>query len=172
MKQVYGTANPFAGGMRVAWLFSERFGIGAGASLSLRKGTGIAPTGQTPPEVWMWQVPIEVEGSLRMLLYRSQPVVPYLRGGATAVIWRETWGDPGGELESVMGLKWGVHVGGGVQLRLPFPEINLRNRRIQGSVLDDLWLHIEGWTRSASNFGAEGLDLSCAGVGVGLTFLL
>ncbi len=172
MKQVYRGANPFTGGFRVAWLFSERFGIGGGASLSMRKGTGVAPEGQTLPEVWMHQIPIELEGSMRLLLYRSQPVVPTLRGGASAVIWRESWAGSDGALDWAAGVKWGVHVGGGAQFRLPFPEINMRNRRVGDAVLDDIWLHVEGWARSASNFGSDGLDLSCAGVGVGLTFLL
>jgi len=172
MKQVYDDALPFSAGFRVAWLFGERFGVGGGASLSWRKGTGIAPEGQTPPEVWMYQVPIELEGSMRMLLFRSQPVVPYLRGGLSAVVWRESWADATGKLAWVQGIKWGVHVGGGAQIRLPFPEINLKNRRIGDPVLDDIWLHVEGWARSASDFGADGLDLSSAGAGVGLTFLM
>lgn len=172
MKQVYATNNPIAGGFRVAWLFGERFGVGGGASLTWRKGTGIAAAGQTPPEVRITQVPVELEGSMRVLVFRTQPVVPYVRGGLTGVVWRETWGDTDGSLEWVQGIKFGVHVGGGVQIRLPFPEINMRNRRIGDAVLDDLWLHVEGWARSASDFGRDGLDLSTVGAGVGLTFLM
>ncbi|MCP4870112.1 MAG: porin family protein [Proteobacteria bacterium] len=172
MKQVYGTNTPFAGGLRAAWLFGERFGVGGGASFALRKGTGVAPAGQTPPETWMTQVPIELEGSMRVLVFRTQPVVPYLRGGLTGVVWRESWADSAGKLAWIQGIKFGVHVGGGVQIRLPFPEINMRNRRIGDAVLDDIWLHVEGWARSANDFGRDGLDLSTAGAGVGLTFLM
>jgi hypothetical protein len=115
----------------------------------------------------MWQVPIQVEGSARLLLWKTQIVVPYLRGGFDGVIWTESWDD-----ERMTGIKWGVHAAGGAQFRLPFPEINAPGRMVGDPVLDDIYLHVEGWARSASNFGSAGLDLSAAGGAIGLTLLM
>ncbi len=167
MKTVYGGANPVSLHLRGTWLFGERFGIGLGGGFQVRAGTGIAPSGVEPPETRMWQFPIQVEGTARLLLWRTQIVVPYLRGGFDAVIWTESW-----DGERMTGLKWGVHAAGGAQFRLPFPEINMPGRMVGDPVLDDIYLHVEGWARSASNFGSPGLDLSGAGGGIGLTLLL
>lgn len=167
MKTVYAGSNPVSVHLRGTWLFGERFGIGFGGGAQIRNGTGIAPSGVEPPTTRMWQFPIQVEGSARLLLYRTQIVVPYVRGGFDAVIWTEAWDD-----ERMTGVKWGVHAAGGAQFRLPFPEINMPGRMIGDPVLDDIYLHVEGWARSASNFGSPGLDLSSAGGGIGLTLLM
>lgn len=167
MMTVYGPANPFSLHLRGTWLFGERFGVGLGGGLQMRGGTGVAPSDVEPAKTRMWQFPILVEGSARLLVWRSQIVVPYLRGGFDAVIWTESWGD-----ERLTGVKWGVHAAGGAQFRLPFPEINHPGRMVGDPLLDDIYLHVEGWARSASNFGSAGLDLSSAGGGIGLTLLM
>lgn len=172
MKTVYGNKNPWSGEIRLQYLFGERFGIGGGVGFSLRSGTGFAPADEEPPTTWLWQVPIQVEGSMRLLLWREQPVVPYLRGGFDAVVWTETWPDASGARQGITGIKWGAHAAGGAQFRLPFPEINMRGRQVGDQVLDDIWLHLEGWVRSADGFGRGGLDLSGAGAGIGLTLLM
>ena len=172
MKQIYGRKNPWSGELRLHYLFGERFGVGAGVGFSVRKGTGIAPADEEPPETWMWQIPVHVEGSMRLLIFREQPVVPYLRGGFDAVIWNETWPDVNGDRQGLAGVKWGVHAGGGAQFRHPIPEINKRRRQVGDPVLDDIWLHVEGWVRSADDFGRSGLDLSAAGGAIGLTLLM
>ena len=167
MDRVYGKANPFSLHLRGTWLFGERFGVGIGAGFGVRGGTGIAPAWGDRPETRMWQIPIQVEGTARLLLWQTQVVVPYLRGGFDAVIWTESWND-----ERMTGVKWGVHAAGGAQFRLPFPEINHPGRMVGDPVLDDIYLHLEGWARSASNFSSDGLDLSSAGGGIGLTLLM
>jgi len=172
MKTVYAANQPFGAQARIAYLFGERFGVGAGVGFQVRMGTGIAPSDETPPEVWIWQVPIEVEGLMRLILWKAQPVVPYLRGGLSGVVWSETWAGTDGDLDEASGIKWGVHVGGGAQFRLPFPEINWRGRVVGDPVLDDIYIYVEGWARSASDFGSAGLDLSAFGAAVGLSLLL
>lgn len=167
MDAVYGKAAPLSLEIRATLLPDERIGVGLGVGVQGRKGTGVAPSGAEPPATRMWQVPIVVEGLLRLLVWRSQPVVPYLRAGPCAVIWTESWDE-----ERMTGLKWGVQGAVGAQIRLPFPEINARGRMAGDPVLDDIWLHVEGWARSASNFGSPGLDLSSGGGGIGLTLLL
>ena len=114
----------------------------------------------------------EVEGLMRLILWKAQPVVPYLRGGLSGVVWSETWAGTDGDLDEASGIKWGVHVGGGAQFRLPFPEINWRGRVVGDPVLDDIYIYVEGWARSASDFGSAGLDLSAFGAAVGLSLLL
>ena len=167
MKAVYGRANPFAFHLRGTWLFGERFGVGLGGGFQVRAGTGVAPSDAEAPGTRMWQFPIQLEGCARLLLWKTQVVVPYLRGGFDAVVWTESWDD-----ERMTGVKWGVHAAGGAQFRLPFPEINAPGRMVGDPVLDDIYLHIEGWARSASNFGSAGLDLSAAGGAIGLTLLM
>ena len=102
-----------------------------------------------------------------MSLKRTQIPVPYLRGGLSAVAWSET-----DEVNNPSGVKWGPHVGGGVQFQLPFPEINWEGRMTGNPYLNDIYLHVEGWARATNNFGGPGLDLSAVGFGVGLSLLL
>ena len=166
MRKVYDRANAFSLEARATWLFQERFGVGLGVGGQVREGTGVAASGD-PPTTRLWQVPVFVEGQLRLALSRRQIVVPYLRGGFDVVIWSEKGG-----AQDPSGAKAGVHLGGGAQFQLPFPEINWQGRLSGNPVLDDIYLHLEGWLRSANNFGGAGLDLSAGGIGLGLTFLL
>ncbi|HCP45202.1 MAG TPA: hypothetical protein DIU15_04130 [Deltaproteobacteria bacterium] len=166
MRTVYARTNPFSLEVRATWLFLERFGVGAGAGWHLRAGTGVAATGD-PPTTTLVQVPVFVEGTLRLALSRGQIVVPYVRGGFDVVVWSEKDG-----VRDPSGTKLGVHMGGGAQFQLPFPELNWEGRLSGNPILDDIYLHLEGWARSANNFGAAGLDLSAVGIGLGLTFLM
>ena len=171
LKQVYDIANPFSMDLHVTFLFGERFGLGVGGSFHNRTGTGVAPSDTTPPVVMIWEVPVYLEGMLRLLVWKSQPVVPYVRGGLDAMLWQENFFISGTKHE-VRGIKWGAHIAGGAQFRLPFPEINQPGRLVGDPVLDDIYLYIEGWARSASNFGSSPLDLSAGGLAVGITLLL
>jgi len=166
MVEVYANEYPFSVEVRATWLFQEKFGVGIGFAGQIREGVGVSPVGE-PPTTTLWQAPIFLEGCLRLALLKKQVAVPYLRGGFDAVLWSEedNTTDP-------RGAKWGVHMGGGVQFRLPFPELNWEGRLTGNSLLDDVYLHVEGWARSADNFGSQGLDLSAAGVGAGITLLL
>jgi len=166
MVQVYANEYPFAVQLRATWLFQEKFGVGIGFAGQVREGTGVSPVGE-PPTTTLWQAPIFLEGCLRLALLKKQVAVPYVRGGFDAVFWSEEDGQ-----DEPKGVKWGVHMGGGVEFRLPFPELNWEGRLTGNSLLDDVYLHVEGWARSADNFGAPGLDLSGAGLGVGITLLL
>lgn len=171
MKQVYSRNHPLVLLVRGTFLFEERFGIGLTAGVQYRAGTGVAPSGRKAQRAELWQVPIGLEGMLRMALWRDQVAVPYLRGGFSAVVWHEIdfATDP---WTRITGVKWGPHVGGGVQVRLPFPEINFEGRLSGDPLIDDIYFHVEGHLRSSNNFGAPGLDLSAAGVSLGLTLLL
>jgi hypothetical protein len=171
LKQVYDIANPFSMDLHVTFLFGERFGLGVGGAFHNRTGVGVAPSDGTPPVVMIWEVPLYLEGMLRLLVWKSQPVVPYVRGGLDAMLWRENFFISGTKHE-LRGIKWGAHIAGGAQFRLPFPEINQPGRLIGDPVLDDIYLYIEGWARSASNFGSSPLDLSAGGLAVGITLLL
>jgi len=171
LKQVYDIANPFSFDLRATFLFGERFGVGVGGGFQNRTGTGVAPSGTAAPVVMIWQVPVYLEGMLRLLLWKSQPVVPYVRGGLDATLWRENFFISGTKHE-VQGIKWGAHIAGGAQFRLPFPEINQPGRLIGDPVLDDIYLYVEGWARSANNFGSSPLDLSAGGLAAGITLLL
>jgi len=166
MVAVYDNEYPVALQLRATWLFQEKFGVGIGLAGQLREGTGVAPVGEGPTTT-LWQAPIFVEGHLRLALIKKQIAVPYLRGGFDAVLWSEEDGE-----QDPKGVKWGVHMGGGVAFRLPFPELNWEGRLTGNSLLDDVYLHIEGWARSANNFGSPGLDLSGAGISLGLSLLL
>jgi len=166
MRKVYDRTNPFSLELRATWLFQERFGVGVGLNWHLREGTGVAVSGD-PPTTTLVQVPVFVEGALRLALSRRQVVVPYVRGGIDVVAWSEKDG-----AQDPSGAKFGVHMGGGAQFQLPFPELNWEGRLSGNPVLDDIYLHLEGWARSANNFGAVGLDLSAVGIGLGLTFLM
>ena len=166
MVEVYGNEYPFSIEFRGTWLFKEKFGVGIGFALQIREGTGVSPVGQGPVTT-LRQAPMFLEGCLRLALLKKQVAVPYIRGGFDAVLWSEEDGqnDP-------KGVKWGAHLGGGVEIRLPFPELNWEGRLTGNPVLDDVYLHIEAWARSADNFGSPGLDLTAAGVGMGITLLL
>tara|TARA_Y100001968_G_scaffold178107_1_gene163086 strand:+ start:3882 stop:4481 length:600 start_codon:yes stop_codon:yes gene_type:complete len=166
MVTVYGNEDPVALQLRATWLFDEKFGVGIGIAGQFREGTGVAPVGEGSTTS-LWQAPVFVEGVLRAAFIRKQIAVPYVRGGFDAVLWSEEDGE-----DDPNGLKWGVHMAGGVAFRLPFPELNWEGRLTGDSLLDEVYLHIEGWGRSASNFGSKGLDLSGAGFSVGLQFLL
>jgi hypothetical protein len=157
--------------LRTTVLFGERFGLGLGFGFQNRTGTGSAPSDTSPPTVMIWEVPIYFEGMLRLLLWKSQPVVPYVRGGVDGTIWWENFFLSGTKYE-VSGIKWGAHIAGGAQFRLPFPEINQPGRLIGDPVLDDIYLYVEGWARSADNFGSSPLDLSSGGLAVGITLLM
>ena len=197
MKQVYGRAQPFAASIFAAILFEERIGVGVSLGLHRRAGVGVAPVG-APPDVVLWQVPIAVEGWLRMALVHDQPVVPILRFGAHATVAREnvflvadgaetvdaaaeveveaTAGDATGSARRVpdmvwQGRKFGVQASGGVQIRLPFPEVAWEGSATS-SVLQDVYLQLLGWARASNDFGAPGVDLSAVGVSAGITLML
>lgn len=196
MKQVYGRQSPFGIRLQATAFFEERFGIGLAAGVQRRQGTGISPTADLP-KVVLWQVPIAVEGWLRMALWRDQPVVPYLRAGFNVVIAVERVlppdasaddaADPAAETDAAaedpantppdlvppwIGAKAGVQGGGGVQIRLPFPEIQWDGGMTGPPGISDIYFHLEGWARSADNFGAPGVNLSAVGVSAGVTLLL
>ena len=191
VKQVYDRNGPFGLSVWANVLFDERVGIGVVAGVQRRAGTGVAPEGE-PPEVVLWQLPIALEGWLRMALVRDQPVVPYLRAGVGVVLaWEKVFlaADPAvvdeagaadaadAETEARvadsvwMGRKMTVHGGGGVQIRLPFPEIQWEGSMAGVSALSDIYLHIEGWGRAANDFGRPGVDLSAVGASAGLTVM-
>ena len=190
MKQIYGRQSPFGLRLQANVLFEERYGVGLSAGLQRRAGTGVAPDGE-PPETVLWQIPMAVEGWLRMALWRDQPVVPYLRAGFDVVVGVErvleaapaaeedaaaeedTTSEPPSDLVPPwVGVKLGVHGGGGVQIRLPFPEIQWEGGMTGPPGLSDIYFHIEGWGRSADNFGAAGVNLSAVGVSAGVTLIL
>lgn len=171
LKRVYGRDDPLQIEVRGTWLFEERFGLGLSGGVQFRRGTGIAPSGQTPSEARFWQFPVALEGQLRLALWRDQVAVPYVRGGFTLVVWHEvdTATDPA---RLPVGAKIGPHVAGGLQVRLPFPELDFEGRLSGDPWIDALYLHVEGSLRSSDNFGAPGLDLSAAGISLGLTLLM
>lgn len=91
VKQVYDRNGPFGLSMWANVLFDERVGLGVVAGVQRRAGTGVAPEGE-PPDVVLWQLPIALEGWLRMALVRDQPVVPYLRAGVgVVVVWEKVF---------------------------------------------------------------------------------
>ena len=188
MKQVYERRGPFALDLFVRVLFDERVGLGVRAGVQRRPGTGVAPEGE-PPEVVLWQAPVFLEGVLRMALVRNQPIVPYVRGGLGVVLaWERiflaTSDEEGAEGEAEteesdtsrvpdsvwFGRKLAVEGGGGVQIRMPFPELQWEGS-MAGPGFSDLYLHIEGWARAANDFGRPGVDLSTVGASAGITFL-
>jgi hypothetical protein len=171
MKTVYSRNNPLQIEVRGTWLFEERFGIGFSGGLQFRRGTGVAPSGKEAAGTSFWQIPVSLEGMLRLALWRDQIAVPFLRFGMTMVAWHEVdeATDPAG---LPFGFKFGPHAGGGVQFKLPFPEVDFEGRLSGDSLLDAVYLHVEGSVRSSSNFGAPGLDLSAAGISLGMTLLM
>ena len=194
MKQVYARRSPFGLRVNANVLFDERYGIGLSAGLHRRPGTGVAPDGEGPDTV-LWQFPFAVEGWLRLALWNEQPVVPYLRAGFDVVyaIERVVTSAPAAEEDAAAetetdadtsntkiedlvppwhGVKLGVHGGGGVQIRVPFPEIQWSGGMTGPIGLNDIYFHIEGWGRSADNFGAAGVNLSAVGVSAGVTLIL
>lgn len=190
MKQIYGRQSPFGFRLQANVLFEERYGIGLTAGLHRRQGEGISPTGDLPETV-LWQFPVAVEGWLRMALWRDQAVVPYLRAGfdvvfaiertlpaqaddaeADATADTEEEAGPQDLVPPWYGAKLGVHGGGGVQIRLPFPEVQWEGGMTGPPGLSDIYFHLEGWARSADNFGRAGVDLSAVGVSAGVTLLL
>ena len=195
MKRIYGRQSPFGLRGQVNILFEERYGVGLTLGLQRRAGQGVAPDGE-PPDTVLWQIPVAIEGWLRMALWRDQPVVPYLRAGVGAVFAIERVlppeasadeADPAAVEDSEeepaadgppdlvppwFGAKFGVHGGGGVQIRLPFPEVQWDGGMTGPPGLQDIYFHLEGWARSADNFGAAGVNLSAVGVSAGVTLLL
>ncbi len=212
VKTVHGRTDPVAFEVWGAWLFDERAGIGLRGGLSRRRGLGVAPAlpdedaGETalagdapvgPPETVLWQIPLAIEGRLRLALVRDQPVVPYLRAGVGAMVAIERLFspdpvDPAAGAEAADGaaeeevvddrearvadsqttwVKATVHGGGGVQIRVPFPEVQWEGSMAGASMLSDVYVYIEGWGRAANNFGADGADFSSMGVSVGATVL-
>jgi len=193
VKQIYDRNGPFALSVWGNLLFDERVGIGITAGLQRRVGTGVAPSDETPPEVVLWQIPIAVEGWLRLALWRDQPVVPYMRAGAGVLLVVENLfagaaegeeADPAAEpeddeaettkrrkpIEVEPTRKFTLHAGGGVQIRLPFPELQWEGGMTGPSAMSDIYLHIEAWARVANNF-AEYADLSAVGASAGLTVM-
>jgi len=172
MDTVYGTTHPLEIELRGGAWWGERLGVGLVVGVQRRTGEGIAPKEPMPTTV-LWQIPVAVEGRARLAVRDGQPVVPIVRAGLGVVGAVETWSVEEGGSGEWRGVKAAVHVAGGFQLRLPFPELSFGGPRfteIRGP--SDLYLQVEGRLRSAADFGRAGLDLSGAGVVVGLTFLL
>ena len=141
------------------------------AGFSKRIGEGFAPA-KPMPTTNLWQIPVAAEGRLRMALVEEQFFVPILRAGLGVVAVIENWDAPEGEDGVWWGVKGAVHVAGGFQLRIPMPDLTFGGPSLGGPVIRDVYLSVEGRLRSAADFGRGGLDLSSAGLVVGLTLLL
>jgi hypothetical protein len=168
---VYGTEFPLELEVRAGALWGERFGVGLVVGLQHRTGEGIAAKGPLPVTI-LWQIPVAAEGRLRLVLRDEQAFVPVLRAGLGVVAAIERWSVEDGDSGVWRGVKAAVHVAGGFQLRLPFPEFSFRGPSFGASPIRDIYLQVEGRLRSAADFGRAGLDLSGAGLVVGLTLLL
>jgi len=191
MQTVHGLREPLALEVWGAWLFGERAGVGIRGGVSRRRGVGVAPTGVAPPDTVLWQAPLAIEGTLRLALVRDQPVVPYVRAGAGVVMaWERVFSpaaDPQEDEEAeeevvdsrkprepdeeFFWVKAAVHGGGGVQVRVPFPEVQWQGTMAGVPALSDVYVYVEGWGRAANNVGAEGADFSAAGLSLGATVL-
>lgn len=147
------------------WLWQGRVGVGGGIGYWQRKGAGVSAAGD-PPTARLYQVPVFVEGLLRLQVVERQVVMPYARFGYDLVFWSETF-----RSSVVRGLKNGVHLGGGVQFHVPFPELDFEGRAAGPPFVRGVLFHVEGWGRAANNFGGPGLDLSAGGLGFGARFL-
>ncbi len=166
LQAVYGKLGRVAFQGHGAWLWRGRLGVGGGGGFHLRSGTGAAPAG-SPPATQLLQVPLMIEGVLRLLFAEEQVLIPYARFGYDLVIWRERV-----EEDALVGLKNGAHLVGGLQVRIPFPEVDWEGRQSGPPALRAVLFHLEGWGRAANNFGGPGLDLGAAGLGFGMGVLL
>lgn len=164
LQAVYGDAARLSFEASGHWLWQGRLGFGGGGGFWQRKGTGTAAAGDAPT-ARLLQVPIFVEGLFRLQLVERQIVMPYTRFGYDLVFWQERAAG-----HTVRGLKNGVHLAGGVQFHVPFPELDFEGRVAGPPLVRGVLFHIEGWGRAANNFGGPGLDLSAAGVGFGARF--
>jgi hypothetical protein len=112
-------------------------------------------------------VPLTIEGHARLLFVEEQILIPYARFGYDVVIWRER-----AEESQLVGAKHGAHIAGGLQVRIPFPEVEWDGRQTGPPAIRAVLFHVEGWGRAANNFGGPGLDLSAQGLGFGMGVLL
>lgn len=202
--RIYGKKAPFGFQVYGAVLANERAGVGLSVGVQRRGGAGVIADLEKEevlaPDTVLWQVPVAIEGWLRLALWRNQPVVPTLRGGVDAVFWWEkaTAGTPEEgvveeaaaaveelldgedsepeELGTWQGNTVGIHLAGGVQIRMPFPEVQWEGGMGGAAgVVNDVYLHIEGrvrWINDFNDIKDEGtVDLSSVGASAGITVL-
>lgn len=200
--QIYGKKAPFGFQGYAAVLSNERVGLGVAVGVHRRTGTGLIADAQKEevlsPDTVLWQIPTAIDGWLRLAMWRDQPVVPTMRGGFDAVYWSEktTEGTPEdglveeavaavedlvtgetdeepAELDFRRGWAFGIHLAGGLQIRMPFPEVQWEGGMGGAAgVINDVYLHLEARVRWVNTFNVERhVDLSSVGASAGITVL-
>ncbi|MBI2345463.1 MAG: hypothetical protein HYV03_00935, partial [Deltaproteobacteria bacterium] len=153
-KEFFGACCSPTGMMEGGYLIKERFGfeLGVGGFYDSGVARGVDSGELSQDSFALLLIPLTTNVTVRGRFWPRQSVIPFLRGGADAIFFREN--DAG---TVIKGIKWGLHGGLGMQVSLRHltkiePEFEFG--------VKDASLLVEGRYRWVDNFGKGGLDLS------------
>jgi len=147
------------------FLYKGRYGVEVGAGFMIKDGNAVGvTTGSTSSDKFdLLTIPMETNAVIRFDFVENQIVVPYVKGGADYVYYRE---DVKGIVTS--GLKTGLHAQGGLQFLVEAIDTDATLETDFG--INDIYFVIDAKYSWINSFGKTGLDLSGMTYSAGILF--
>ncbi|UCD85585.1 MAG: outer membrane beta-barrel protein [Deltaproteobacteria bacterium] len=162
---IYGSDKGFLFEFELGWQILDLLGIlgvDAGVGYFQQTGNGlVVPETFIDPENWEKSneeyvfriVPAEVSIVYRLVYFKNQVIVPFVKGGVDYYYFRESRKD--GE-EVFDGGKWGYHFSGGGQLLLDYFDLKHANKMDTDYGINNTYLIFEYRKAEVDDFGEEG----------------
>jgi len=146
-------------------LYKGKYGVEAGVGFMNLSGNAIGiTTGTASSDSFnLLTIPMETNAVMRFDFVENQVVVPYVKGGADYVYFRE---DVKGTVTS--GLKTGLHGQGGLQFLIEGIDTDASLESDYG--INDIYFVIDAKYSWINSFGKTGLDLSGMTYSAGILF--
>lgn len=166
-KDIYGDKRISNYRASIGYRLHPTLGVEIGGSYLTKDGKGKTVTGiDTGVETIFQSAPIDLTLLYRLNYFKEQFIVPYIGGGVSYNLYRESVKD-GKELKGGM---WGNHVTGGIQLLLDRLDKKSARDLEEDYGINNTYLSI-GATQSVINdFGKEEVDLGGWNYSAGLLF--
>lgn len=170
LKEAFGDSDNRL--LRTDWGWTSNFvEVDLGFGLYSDEGGQTTSSGETSADSdKLTVVPLAIDGTLRLDIWREQPVVPFVRAGADYWIWNETWTSPydasggGDTTDGTFGWHWGA----GLYLLLDALDEGAASRLETVASVNDTYLVAE--YRQTYSLGTDTLDFTSTDITVGLKF--
>lgn len=156
MKTFFDPCCNFGGEVEFGLLFHDKYNVTISSGLGYKTGLAVGVTTGSPSgdTFTLLTFPVRLDFIYRFDFKSDQVLLPYLRSGVDAVIFREASGN-----SSINGVKYGLHGGAGLGFLLDRVE-NLTSTMENDMGINDIYLVLEGRYAFINSFQSSGLDLS------------
>lgn len=158
VKQFFSACCNPVGEIEFGYLHENRYNAILAVGFSYLTGNAIGITnGQASGDRFsLALLPIRADFAYRLDFVENQLLVPYVRAGFDAVLFRESSSGGNG---AVQGCKFGLHGAGGVAILLDKVD-TMTSLENTGSGINDVYLTLEGRFAYINSFRSTGLDLT------------